>query len=89
MQERRLLFVGGSQEGFRMVDPTWLTLTFVNGNHVQPAADGSLGMPLNATLERYVREVITKGDGQPGHAYVLEGLDRDQSRERLAMLLGE
>ena len=88
MEERRILFVGGSQEGFQTVDPSWLTLTFVNGSMVHPAADGSLDMPLNATLERYVREAITKQDGQPGHAYFLEGLDREQSHERLLMLVG-
>lgn len=89
MEERRILFVGGSQEGYQTVDPSWLTLTFVNGNMVHPAADGSLDMPLNATLERYVRESITKRDGHPGQAYFLEGMDREQSHERLAMLIGE
>jgi len=89
MEERRILFVGGSQEGFQTVDPSWLTLTFVNGNMVHPDANGVLDMPLNATLERYVRESIIKRDGNPGQAYFLEGMDREQSHERLAMLIGE
>ena len=88
MEERSILFVGGSQEGFQAVDPSWITLTFVNGNLVHPDADGALDMPLNATLERYVREPITKRDGQPGQAYFLEGLDREQSKERLQMWVG-
>jgi len=89
MEERRILFVGGSREGYQTVDPSWLTLTFVNGNMVHPDADGALDMPLNATLERYVREEITKQNGAPGLAYFLEGLDREQSHERLVMLVGE
>lgn len=89
MEERRILFVGGSQEGFQTVDPSWLTLTFVNGNLVHPDADGAVDMSLNATLERYVREPVTKADGKPGHAYFLEGLDREQAHERLVTLVGE
>ncbi len=88
MEERRILFVGGSQEGFQTVDPSWLTLTFVNGNLVHPDGDGAVDMSLNATMERYVRAPITKRDGNPGQAYFLEGLDHEQSQERLAMLVG-
>jgi hypothetical protein len=81
------IFVGGSRNGTLVKDPTdRRSFTFVDGYLVEPG-DGTLTVPINATIELYLLDKVEKEDGQPVEAYFLVDLDEQQRRERLSTLM--
>lgn len=85
----KFLFIGGSQEGLHPAPAAQTTLTFVDGDFVQPSADGVYNSWLNATLETYILEPIPQDDcsGETQYAYFLVGMDAQESSERFANVL--
>ncbi|MFT3991485.1 MAG: hypothetical protein QM680_08735 [Luteolibacter sp.] len=84
MHSQKFLFVGGSQEGLHPAPAAQVTLTFVDGDFVQPTSEGVYNAPLNATLETYILEPVEDQEcsGETQHAYFLAGLDALESQER-------
>ncbi|RYD33265.1 MAG: hypothetical protein EOP87_11325 [Verrucomicrobiaceae bacterium] len=81
------IFVGGSRNGTTVEDQTdRRSFTFVDGYLVEPG-DGTLTVPINATIELYVLDQVEREDGESVEAYFLVDLDDTQRRERIASLM--
>lgn len=81
------IFVGGSRNGTAVEEGTdRRSFTFVDGYLVEPG-DGTLTVPINATIELYLLDQVKRGDGEPVEAYFLADLDESQRRERIELLI--
>jgi hypothetical protein len=81
------IFVGGSRNGTAVKDQTdRRSFTFVDGYLMEPG-DGTLTVPINATIELYLLDHVEREDGEPVEAYFLADLDERQRRERIAQLM--
>lgn len=80
------IFVGGSRNGTAVEQMDRRSFTFVDGYLVEPSPDGTLTVPINATIELYVLDRVEKADGEPVSAYFLAALDDKQRREKISLL---
>jgi len=80
------IFVGGSRNGTPVEKADRRSFTFVDGYLVEPEKDGTLTVPINATIELYVLDEVEREDGEPVAAYFLAALDDCQRRERIVTL---
>lgn len=84
--QQQPIFIGGSRHGTPVRQTDRRSFTFVDGYLVEPEADGTLTVPINATIELYVLDQVEIDDGEAVAAYFLADLDDEQRRERFALL---
>lgn len=81
------IFVGGSRNGTPVRDAGRRAFTFVDGYLMESDEQGALTIPINATVELYVREELSGSNGEFVSVYFLVDLDEKQRKERLEQLL--